>query len=124
MHELVVVLPAVEVALELPLEGVDPLTLHPEELHYVHPVPLRLPPLLLLLRLQLLLPRTRELPAPLEVLQRGPLRVLKTGETGVGLRAFVLQELLEGLHYFGLVLDGVRQELLLVQEADASEVRK
>lgn len=90
----------------------------------MHPVPLRLPPLLLLLRLQPLLPRTRELPTLLEVLQRGPLRVLKTSETGVGLGAFVFQELLEGLHYLGLVLDWVRQKFLLVKEAEASEVRK
>ena len=124
LDELVVVLAAGEVALELPLEGVHSLALHSEELHYVHPVPLRLPALLLLLQPQLLLPRRLKLSAPLEVLQSRLLRVLEAREVGVRLRALVLQELLEGLHYFGLVLDRMVQEFLLIEEADASEVRE
>lgn len=119
-YEQVVFLSAGEVALELPLVAVDSLALHAEDLHYVHPVPFRLPALLLLLQLQLQLPRRLELHALLEVLQSCLLRVLEASVVWVGLCSLGFQKFLEGFHDLCLVFDRMGQEFLLIEEADAS----
>jgi hypothetical protein len=123
-HIVFILRPRGEDGFKLFLERINLLALNLEEAHDVHAVPLLLPLLLPHLCLQLLLPGAVELRGQFEVLQHGRAGVLEVGVVGVRPCALLLNELLKRLHDLGLVLGGVRQELLFIQEAQIPEVGK